>query len=93
MISIQVRPHSGSHIKDVFAKSCALAELLGVAIEFEFNDYNCHAYGNGTNRMFWKYKPGWELGLVGQYENGVVEDWGGDRKRIKPLDTLPPTTP
>jgi len=90
VISIQVRPHCGSNIKDVFAKSCALAALLGVAIEFNFNDYECTAYWNGTGHMMWKYKPGWESGLTGRYENGVVKDWGGDRKRIKPLDTLPP---
>jgi len=67
--------------------------MLGVAVEFEFNDYSCHAYADGAGRMFWKYEPGWEYGITGQYENGVVKDWGGDRKRIKPLDTPPPTTP
>lgn len=93
VISIRVIPHGGSIIDDVFLKSCAVADILGVAVEFDFNDYTCHAYYNGTGQLFWKYKPGWESGVAGWYRGGKVEYSGRERKRIKPLDTLPPTAP
>jgi len=93
VISIQVRPHCGSGIADVFAKSCALAAMLGVAVEFEFNNYECSAYGNGHGWLFWKCESGWEPSIAGRYEDGKVEYFGGERKKIKPIDTPPPTTP